>query len=161
MARQQPIELFMPPNMLKAKAGGGFGGVDLAAIKRAEGAMENLKAEFGNMAADGISALGAARDAYLAKADPASRGALLRAAHDLKGQAGTFGFPLMARVAGSLTKMLTEAPEGVVLPLKLVDAHVAAMTVIHRQNITGSEDKIALALIAELDSQVGQLLKAS
>jgi hypothetical protein len=35
------------------------------------------------------------------------------------------------------------------------------MTVIHRQNITGSEDKIALALIAELDSQVGQLLKAA
>jgi hypothetical protein len=161
MAREQPIELFMPPNMLKAKAGGGFGGMDLAAIKRAESAMENLKTEFGGMAADGITALSAARNAYLAKADPASRSALLRAALDLKGQAGTFGFPLMARVAGSLTKMLTDAPEGVALPLKLVDAHVSAMTVIHRQNITGSEDKIALALIAELDSQVGQLLKAA
>jgi chemotaxis protein histidine kinase CheA len=160
MARQQPIELFMPPNMLKAKAGGGFGGVDLGAIKRAESAMENLKTEFGGMAADGIGVLGAARDCYLAKADPDSRGALVRAAHDLKGQAGTFGFPLLARVAGSLTKMLTEAPEGVVLPMKLVDAHVSAMQVIHRQNITGSDDKIALALIAELDAQVDQLLKA-
>ena len=160
MARQQPIELFMPPNMLKAKAGGGFGGVDLGAIKRAESAMDNLKTEFAGMAADGIQALGAAREAYAAKADPASRAGLVRAAHDLKGQAGTFGFPLMARVAGSLTKMLTEAPEGAVLPMKLVDAHVSAMQVIHRQNITGSEDKIALALIAELDSQVGQLLKA-
>jgi chemotaxis protein histidine kinase CheA len=158
MARQQPIELFMPPNMLKAKAGGGFGGVDMAAIKRAESAMETLKTEFGGMAADGIQALGAARDAYAAKADPAGRAGLVRAAHDLKGQAATFGFPLMARVAGSLTKMLTEAPEGTVLPMKLVDAHVSAMQVIHRQNITGSEDKVALALIAELDSQVGQLL---
>ncbi len=26
MARKQPIELFMPPNMLKAKVGGGRGG---------------------------------------------------------------------------------------------------------------------------------------
>ncbi len=33
--RQQPIELFMPPNMLKAKVGGGLGGVDMGAMKRA------------------------------------------------------------------------------------------------------------------------------
>ena len=32
MARQQPIELFMPPNMLKAKVGGGLGGIDMAAM---------------------------------------------------------------------------------------------------------------------------------
>jgi len=31
--RQQPIELFMPPNMLKAKVGGGLGGIDMAAMK--------------------------------------------------------------------------------------------------------------------------------
>ena len=159
MSRQQPIELFMPPNMLRAKAGGGFGGVDLGAIKRAESAMEGLKSEFANMAADGIRMLAVAREAYAAKADPQSRAALLRAAHDIKGQAATFNFPLMGRVAGSLSKLLGEAPQGVVLPMKLVDAHVSAMQVIHRSNITGSDDKVALALIAELDSQVGQILK--
>jgi chemotaxis protein histidine kinase CheA len=159
MARQQPIELFMPPNMLRAKAGGGFGGVDLAAIKRAESAMETLKTEFAGMAADGIATLAAARDAYVAKADPASRAALLRAAHDIKGQAATFDFPLMARVAGSLARLLGEAPQGVILPMPLVDAHVTAMQVIHRKNITGNDDKVALALLAELESQVGKLLK--
>jgi hypothetical protein len=46
MARKQPIELFMPPNMLKAKVGGGKGGLDLAAMERAEAAMEELKSEF-------------------------------------------------------------------------------------------------------------------
>ena len=46
MAREQPIELFMPPNMLKAKVGGLFSGIDMAAIKRAETAMETLKSEF-------------------------------------------------------------------------------------------------------------------
>ena len=35
MSRQQPIELFMPPNMLKAKVGGSFVGLDMAAINRA------------------------------------------------------------------------------------------------------------------------------
>jgi hypothetical protein len=159
MARQQPIELFMPPNMLRAKAGGGFGGVDLGAMKRAEAAMETLKGEFAGMAADGVNALAAAREAYAAKADPASRAALLRAALDIKGQATTFGFPLMGRVAASLTRLLGETPESVMPPMKLVEAHVAAMQVIHRKNISGSDDKIALALIAELDAQVGSLLK--
>ena len=32
--KRYPIELFMPPNVLKAKAGN-FSGVDMAAIKRA------------------------------------------------------------------------------------------------------------------------------
>ena len=161
MARQQPIELFMAPNMLKAKAGGGFGGVDLSAIKRAESAMESLKTEFAVMAADGIRTLSAACDDYAAKADPASRAALLRAAHDIKGQAATYDFPLMGRVAASLGKLLGEAPEGVALPMNLVDAHVSAMQVIHRKNITGNTDKVALALIGELDAQVGALLKQS
>ena len=40
MARQQPIELFMPPNMLKAKVGGTYAGIDTAAIMRAEAAIE-------------------------------------------------------------------------------------------------------------------------
>ncbi len=158
MARQQPIELFMPPNMLKAKAGGGFGGVDMGAIKRAEAAMDTLKSQFGGMAADGIQTLADARQAYAAKADPASRAALLRAALDIKGQAATFDFPLMGRVAASLTRLLGEAPQGVALPMTLVDAHVSAMQVIHRRNITGNDDKVALALIGELDAQVGQLL---
>jgi hypothetical protein len=32
MAKQQPIEIFMPPNILKAKVGSVAGGIDMAAI---------------------------------------------------------------------------------------------------------------------------------
>jgi chemotaxis protein histidine kinase CheA len=159
MARQQPIELFMPPNTLRAKAGGGFGGVDMGALKRAEAAMEEIKGEFAGMLADGLATLAAAYAKYAAGGDAAARAALLRAALDIKGQAATFGFPLMARVAATLTRLLGETPDAATTPMKLVEAHVTAMQVIHRRNITGSDDKIALALIAELDAQVGALLK--
>jgi chemotaxis protein histidine kinase CheA len=160
MLRQHPIELFMPPNMLKAKAGGGFGGVDLGAIKRAESAMENLKSEFAGMAGDTVAALAAAHRAYVAKASPDDRAALLRTAHDIKGLAGTLEYPLMGRVATSLSRLLIEAPEGKLLPAKLVEAHVVAMQIIHRQAIKGTGDKVALALLAELENQVGEILKA-
>ena len=159
MARQQPIELFMPPNMLKAKAGGGFGGFDLGAIKRAEGAMETIWHEFAGMAGESIAALAVAHRGYVEAASPDSRATLLSAALDLKGMAGTFGFPLMARVAGSLARLMDEAPAGKMLPLPLVEAYIAAVQVIQRANITTGDHKGTLALLAELESQVRDILK--
>jgi chemotaxis protein histidine kinase CheA len=158
MKRQQPIELFMPPNMLKAKAGGGLGGIDMAAMKRAEGAIETLKTEFGDMMADDVKTLIAARARYAQACGAEARAALMRAAHDIKGQAATFQFPLIARVAGSLAKMIGELPEGAALPDPLIDAHVTAIQVIHRQNMQDENDATALALCAELDARVSELL---
>ena len=42
------------------------------------------------------------------KATVLSRSALLRAAHDIKGQAPTFNYPLIARVAGSLSRLIDD-----------------------------------------------------
>src|ERR1700677_2262539 len=117
MASKQPIELFMPPNMLKAKVGGGLGGADMAAIKRAEAAMDNLKGEFAGWIADDVKKLIDARARYGQTPDEASRAALLRAAHDIKGQAPIFNYPLMARVAASLSRMIGELPPEAVLPM--------------------------------------------
>jgi chemotaxis protein histidine kinase CheA len=159
MKRQQPIELFMPPNMLKAKVGGGLGGVDMAAMKRAEAAMDDLKGEFSDWIASDVAALTTARAGYAQKPDAVSRAALLRAAHDIKGQAPTFNFPLIARVAGSLSRMIGELPDDAALPLSLIDAHVTAIQVIHKQGLKDTNDKTAQALCAELDARVNELLK--
>lgn len=158
MARQQPIELFMPPNMLKAKAGGGLGGLDMAAMKRAEAAMENLKAEFSDWMAHDVNVLMEARTAYASAPGAQGRAALMRAAHDLKGNAPTFDFPLIARVAGSLSRLIGELPESQQVPANLVDAHVNAVLVIHKQNIRTTEDKMAQTLCAELDARVDEIL---
>ena len=104
MARKQPIELFMPPNMLKAKVGGGLGGPDMAAMKRAEDAMAGLESQFGDWIAEDVKALAAARARYARNPDDDARSALLRTAHDIKGQAPTFNYPLIARVAGALSR---------------------------------------------------------
>jgi len=156
--KQQPIELFMPPNMLKAKVGGGLGGVDMAAIKRAEAAMDALKGEFSGWIADDVNKLIAARARYADTPDADARAALLRAAHDIKGQAPTFNYPLIARVAGSLSRMIGELPETTAIPVALVDAHVNAIQVIHKLAIQDTNDKTAQALCAELDARVDEVL---
>jgi chemotaxis protein histidine kinase CheA len=158
MKREEPIELFMPPNMLKAKMGGGHGGIDMAALRRAEQAMEELKSEFADWLADDLQVLVAARADYAQQPDAQMRAALLRAAHDLKGQAATFSYPLISRVAGSLSKLIGELPEATALPLSLIDAHVNAILVIHKQAMQDNADDIALALCKELDARVDELL---
>jgi predicted nucleic acid-binding protein len=160
MARQQPIELFMPPNMLKAKVGGTFVGIDMAAVNRAEAAMEALKSEFADWAQDDVRRLVAARDVFAANADTAARAGLLRAAHDMKGQAATFNYPLIARVAGSLSHLIHDLPENTELSLGLVDAHVNAIHVIYRDKVMDMSNKVALALSEELEARVAETLGA-
>jgi hypothetical protein len=160
MARQQPIELFMPPNMLKAKVGGTFVGIDMAAVNRAEAAMEALKSEFTGWAQDDVRRLVAARDAFAATPDSIARAGLLRAAHDMKGQAATFNYPLIARVAGSLSHLIHDLPEHAELSLGLVDAHVNAIHVIYRDKVMDMSNKVALVLAEELEARVTETLAA-
>jgi chemotaxis protein histidine kinase CheA len=161
MARKPPIELFMPPNMLKAKVGGGLGGPDMAAIKRAEAAMEGLKNEFSDWIADDVAMLMAARTRYAETPDADARSALLRAAHDIRGQAPTFNYPMIARVAASLSHMIAELPPQTKVPLHLVDAHVNAILVMHKQGMRDTKDKTAQALCSELDARVTEVLAAA
>lgn len=157
--KQQPIELFMPPNILKAKMGGGIGGIDMAAIKRAEAAIETLKTEFTDWITKDVANLAACRDAYAAKPGQETCGDLYRASHDLRGQALTFEFPLVARVASTLCRLLDT--ENVTPPLNLIDAHVNAIRVIVKQNMKEEVDKTSAILIKELDTRVDEVLAKS
>jgi chemotaxis protein histidine kinase CheA len=157
MAKEQPIEIFMPPNILKAKVGSG--GLDLGALKRAEQAVEELKAEFTNWIIEDVNRLAERRNAYEAKTNADTLGAMYRAAHDLKGQGKTFEFPLVARVASSLCKFTDEAGAGATLPISLIDAHVEAIKIIVRDNIKDPGNRMACVLAEELERQVEVFLQ--
>jgi chemotaxis protein histidine kinase CheA len=157
MAKQQPIEIFMPPNMLKAKVGGGAVGLDTAAIARAEKAIETLKVEFTGWINADVDKLVECRDVFAKTPDAEHQGDLYRAGHDLKGQALTFGFPIAARVAASLCKLLDDNARA---PLALIDAHVNAIRVIVKQNVKDEGDKVANILAVELESRVKEALAA-
>lgn len=154
MSKQQPIELFMPPNMLKAKVGSSHGTIDMAAIMRAEAAMETLKTEFTEWFASDVARLIECRDAFAASKDANTLGALGRASVDIKGQSTTFGYPLVARVAASLCRLINMTPPTEMPPLNLIDAHVAAIRIIFRDKIQDTRSLMALELIQELDARV-------
>ncbi len=159
MTAKHPIEIFMPPNMLKAKVGGRISGVDVAAVKRAEKALDELKTEFGDWINDDVAKLVEARTAYEAAQNNDTRNDLYRASHDLRGQAMTFGYPLAARIGASLCKLLDGKP--VSIPLTLIDAHVDAIGIVVRRNMKGNGDQTARALASELEARVDEFLDKS
>src|SRR6202012_5537544 len=85
-----------------------------------------------------------------------TRGALYRAAHDLKGQALTFEHPFVARVASSLCRLL----DGPVAPMPLINAHVETVRLLVKQNIKDKADPTTTAVAMELEARVRQALPA-
>ena len=78
-----------------------------------------------------------------------TRDALFLAAHDIKGQATTFGFPLVTPVADSLCRLIEHTPEMERIPMGLVDQHVDAVRAITHRNTRGDSDSNA-ARLAEM-----------
>lgn len=156
---KQSAEIFMPPNLLKAKLGGTITGLDMTAVKRAEAAMETLKSEFSDWIAKDITRLGEAYNAFRDACNDYTVDDLFRAAHDLKGQATTFEYPLIARIAASLCKLIDElkSPDAVAAPL--VEAHVNAMRVVFRDQIKTTSNVTALTLVEELEAHVREALE--
>jgi hypothetical protein len=158
MADDQAVEIFVPGNNLKAKISAN-GGLDPEAVKNADAAIEDLKGEFAGWIIKDVDRLMQMRRAYDGHMDNEKLGNLYRAAHDLRGQASTFDFPLVARVASSLCKLTDDTCHGIDLPLPLIDAHVDAIKVIVRDGIKDPSNQVAMILAIELERQVGVFLE--
>jgi hypothetical protein len=159
MNKRSPIEIFMPPNMLKAKVGGTLVGLDTSAVKRAEKALESLKTEFHDWIASDVLKLAECCEGFAADPVAGKLDELCRTALDLKSQAGSFGFPLVERIAGSLCRLLNEGNASAALPL--IEAHIAAIRVIVRDQITDRDNLVATTLARELETRVGDFLSRS
>lgn len=162
MSQPKPkAEIIVPPNTLKEKVGSGSGKVsfDPATLKRAEQAVANLKSEFSDWLAEDVQALIEALVNFNAARNAETAGVLFRAAHDLKGQAGTFEYPLIARIAGSLAKLMDGLKSWDEAPKPLVAAHVEAIQAIHRDKIKDMSDLTALTLTEELEGRVVKTLE--
>ena len=62
-----------------------------------------------------------------------THGELFRAAHDIKGEAATFGYPAVVGAAESLCRLLDHTPDRARIPLALVEQHVDAVRAIARE----------------------------
>lgn len=156
MATSKKAEIIQAPSTLKAKVGGYY--IDSDILTRAEKAINGLKQEFSAWLESDILHLTEAAKTFAAERNATTANALFRAAHDLRGQAATYEFPLIARMAASLAKLVEKFTALDTLPMSLVIAHVEAIQVIHREKIKDSANLMAITLTEELEGRVMRTL---
>lgn len=159
MEQAAKAQIVNPPNTLRLKVGGRLGGVDAAAIARAEAALKSLSDQFGQWLNDELVKLDAARTAVRERGWTVETAEnLYLRAHDLKGLGTTYGFPIVTRVAGSLCKMLDDVAIRLQAPLPVIDAHVEAIKAAVRDDVRDENDPTASALAAALEARAAEHL---
>lgn len=102
-------------------------------VVRAEKALAGLSSEFKNWMAVEADRLSNAHAVILNEGfTDITRGELFRAAHDIKGDAATFGYPSAGAAAESLCRILEHAPDLDKVPPDLIAHHINAIQAIVR-----------------------------
>ena len=104
-------------------------------VGRAEQALAGLSGEFKDWMTTEVNRLSAA---YVAVRNDGftreRRDELFHAAHDIKGDAATFGFPSAAGISESLCRVIEHAPDLSKVPAELFTHHINAILAIVHEN---------------------------
>lgn len=144
-------DVIVPPNRLSRALGRSQEGSDDELIARADAALARLSKDFAawmDIECDRLDE--ARRNLNESGLDRTHLNELFRAAHDIKGEAHTFGFPRVGEVADSLCRLIERLPEGATIPLPLVEQHVDAIRAIIREAPLENSDATAAELAARL-----------
>lgn len=151
--------VYSPPNTLRLKVGGSLGAIDARAIAKAEEALQAMSGQFGQWLQDEIDKLEGARATIRTAGFTAQTAEQLYfRAHDLKGLGGTYQYPLVTRISGSLCKLLDDADKRLAAPMLLIDAHIDAIKAVVRDQIQTDGHPVGRALVEALEARTAEHL---
>ena len=128
-------------------------------VERAEKALAELSTEFSIWMESECERLDKARHGVVKGGfGKANKEALFHAAHDIKGEAATFGYPAVAAAADSLCRLIEHTPDANRIPLKLVDQHVDAVRAIYREYARSDAKELAATLTGRLREVTDEFL---
>lgn len=152
-------EMITPDNPLRMAVSEAVGNGGNDPIARAEKALANLSSEFSSWMVAECTRLDAARKDIKTKGfNKETRDALFHAAHDIKGEAATFGYAFVASSADSLCRLIDHTPDMKRIPAPLVDQHVDAIRAIIREKARPDIAQIADALTRRLREVTDEFL---
>jgi HPt (histidine-containing phosphotransfer) domain-containing protein len=127
-------------------------------VARAEKALADLSSEFASWMDSECSRLDQARRALVKDFSKPNRDALFHAAHDIKGEAATFGYPAVASAANSLCRLIEHTPDIARIPPQLIDQHVDAVRAIYREYARSDAKQLATSLTKRLREVTDEFL---
>ena len=153
-------EVITPPNRLRgAVATVAPGEAADDPVARAEQALAQLESEFSGWMQEECERLDRARREVKAQGfSKATHDPLFHAAHDIKGDAVTFGFPSAGAAANSLCRIIEHAPDLAKVPSDLIMHHINAVQAIVRQRTKLDTAAMASELSRQLRSIADEFL---
>lgn len=159
VVNMQKPQVVTPPNRLRQKVTGS-GPISPEMLTRAKEAVASLAPAFAELMAKDVEKIcGLYAEGV---ADPGRRLEIVKAifevAHDLRGQAGTFDYPLVTRVGSSLCRFIENLKECDDACFEVVGVHVDALDGVLRNAIRGDGGALGREIADGLESAVRKIL---
>jgi len=152
-------------NRLKEKThglGGGKGTISAEALEAAEQALEEMAEDYPDWVSGLISKLSEQHSRCVDT--PENRREYFeqinRIAHDMKGQGGTFGYPLITDFAESLYSFTTTRQEITDPMVELVKTHIDSMRAVIKDRVKGDGGELGKQLKASLEEAIARYKKS-
>lgn len=152
-------QIVSPPNRLRQKVSG-TGPISPEMLARAKEAVSNLAPAFAELMAKDVEKIASLYEEGLA--DPTRRMEIAKAifdvAHDLRGQAGTFDYPLVTRVGSSLCRFIEKLEGCEAVHFEVIAVHVDALEGVLRNAIRGDGGALGREIADGLELAVKKVL---
>lgn len=146
-------EVLTPRNRLAETAVKGAGPSLETILERVSAGIDDLKQEYESELQVELKRLGDAA-AEMAGADDAEQAAALQEiydlAHEIRGLAGSFGYPLLTKVANALCGFIERKAARPAKTVEVVECHVGALRAVAAGGVTGDGGQQGLELLASL-----------
>ncbi|MEE8393311.1 MAG: response regulator [Rhodospirillales bacterium] len=156
---------FRLPNSLKDKVGGmgdgGPGELPTEILEQAEEQLERSALDFTEWALEYLGQLSKLCDKALARSGDRTSNfhEINLLAHELRGQGGTFGYPLISIFGKMLYECTMEGCRKHDNNVEIVKAHIDAMRAVIREKIAGDGGQVGQALLASLKEAIKKQTK--
>lgn len=150
MADNKPkVEFVENPNPLRSKVKVKAGADPSELIAQANEAVGKLSAEFETIFAESVAALASAMSEVRQTGMTREQGLvrMRRLLHDLRGQAGTFGYPLVSQVGDSACKFIDLSESTSETEVGVLSMHIDALKAINQAKIKGDGGPIGQELM--------------
>ncbi|MBW7851255.1 MAG: Hpt domain-containing protein [Rhodospirillales bacterium] len=151
-------EIIKPPSTLKGKVSYGPDGVNPDVLDKAEALIAGMQGDYLEWVQDDLKKAQEFFDR--AVADAAGRMGHLKevyhVAHDIKGQGGSFGYPLMTAIANQLCRYLEHLEEAATADLDLVKVHIDALRLVIGSRMQGDGGTAGANIMRGLEAVIAK-----
>ena len=148
MSDKPKVEFIDNPNPIRSKVRVEQGVDPANLIRRADKQVQKLSGEFEEIFATTIPALGQEMEAVRASngEDKEALDRLRQLLHDLRGQAGTFGYPLVSQVGDSACKFIDLSERIGSAETEVLGMHIDALKAVSQAKIKGDGGAVGAEL---------------